>query len=226
MMSNVINRYLKAHKKIRKFSSQIEKQIKAVNDLSNPKSAFLFDLCHIEVDLLNLILKELKSKELICNDLKIVMLENEIFIANVKKISAKRKLFVIDISKNLETPKIFENVNELEKIIEKIQIKIQQEEGEIISFESFNHLSPTVFGFMINYPVLYYCALDENCLSDVELKVFQVYDDHESILMSFSIPNKIFNENIEIKNHIESFLALFKSHKIKSFITCQTNVIL
>lgn len=230
MISHVVARFLKPHKNLRYLSLPIALQIAAVNDLNVPKNSFLFDYGTVDVEVLKNILNELKLQKLICHDVKIVTLELEIFIVNVKKIIAgcilSINLNIIDVGKNLEMPKIIHKYNKIAEIFDEIVEKLKCN-AEIIELGSYGSICPTLYGFLINYPVLYFCDTEENCLSDVELKVFQIKTSNH-VLISFSVPLEIYYKNTKIQENIKCYLDKFTSndYSIKTFNTTECNVVL
>jgi hypothetical protein len=227
MMSDVISRLI--GKKFRKFSFAMAIQIKVVNNPLTPKSSFLIDFGPRNVDLLKEILSELKTQKLIEDNLTIATLESEIFIINTKKVMERNceSFHIIDISDEVSKPQLISDKLFFFESVEKIKEKLSENRGsELIDLGSFGFNSPTIFGFLINYPVLYFCKTENNCLSNRELKVFQIHDDENHILISFSVPLEILNENQVICDDINKFLEGFQSYQIKSFITSQENVIL
>lgn len=225
-MSDVISRLI--GKKFRKFSLPLAIQIRAVNSLT-PKNSFLLDYGPRNIDLLKDILSELRKLKLIDENLKIATLESEIFIINVRKLMEKscEDFHIIDISDNLEKPQLISDRLFFKELIEKIKEKLSENLflSELIDLGEFGFYSPTIFGFLINYPVLYFCKTENNCLSHRDLKVFQIFDENQ-ILMSFSVPLEVLNENQQICDDINQFLNNFQSHKTHSFVTTQENVIL
>lgn len=228
MISEVISRCLANHKKFKnkKILMPLTIQIEAVNSLDNPKSGFLFDLCAIELDFLKLILTQLKREELISNDLRVVTFEDETFIINVKKVLNNELKLIVDINGDLKHPLILEDKLEIKKAVKTVHENLLKGAENISLNSPIKYLSPTIFGYLINYPILYYCKSDENCLSDKELNVFKIYKETH-LLMSFSIPSQIYNENEEIKNTLNMFVSQFNSHyHVELITTTQSRVIL
>lgn len=227
MMSQVVARCLKCHKSLKHFSHQISLQIESVNNLNVPKNGFLFDCGTVDVEILKNLVNELKVEKLISDDIKVVTLESEIFILNVKKFSTGCELNIINVSKDLEKPQIIIDNSEISKIIYEITVKIKESKENFIELGSYGSICPTLFGYLINYPVLYYSETDENCLSNQELKVFQVIVNNH-LLLSFSVFLEIYIKSSKIQNDIKIFLDNFKHeiYNVKIFNSTQCNIIL
>jgi hypothetical protein len=225
-MSQVVSRCLKSHKSLRKFSSQISLQIEAVNNFDIPKNGFLFDYGTVDAKTLRNLINKLKLEKLVSNDIKVVTLELEIFILNVKKFCTGCDFNIVNISKSFNKPELIEDSSKIVKVIDEIVEKLKNSTEDIIELGSYSYLCPTLFGYLINYPVLYYCDSEENNLSNQELKVFQVTSSNH-VLLSFSVPLIIYNESPKIQNDIKIFLDKFnESYNIKIFNTTQCNIIL
>lgn len=231
MISDVISRCLESHikyKKLKKLAHPMSLQIEAVNCVAVPKSAFLYDLSLMDADFLNLILTKLKNEKLISDDLKIVKLDDEIFILNINKLLSRSGLsHVVDASDNLEKPQILEDHSKLDEIIKTINQALEKNrDKDIIEIKLNSFECPTIFGYLINYPALYYCATENNCLNDKELIVFQV-ELKNDLLMSFSLPRDLYKD--KIRDDITAFLNKFSSiehYNVKTFTTSQAHVIL
>lgn len=224
MMSQVVAR---THKRLKNFSIPISLQIGAVNNLNVPKNGFLFDYGSADVEILKNLVDNLRLEKLVSDDIKIVTLEWEVFILNVKKFCSRCDLNIVNVSKDLEKPQIINDNSKIMKVLNEVVAKIKESKDNIIELGSYGTICPTLFGFLINYPVLYYSDTDENCLSNVELKVFKILSsDH--VLLSFSVPLEIFNINPKIQNDVKVFLENFnlENYSIKIFNSTQCNIIL
>lgn len=231
MIADVISRCLDTHKKyknLKKFALPMALQIEAVSCEAVPKSAFLYDLSLMDADFMQLILNALINEKLVSDDLKVVTLAGEIFILKLSKVFSRCRIrHVVDASDNLEKPKLLTDQSKLNEIIKMINVTLAtNRDKEVIEIELNSFECPTIFGHLINYPVLYYCATENNCLSEIELLVFQV-ELKSNLLMSFSLPHDIYNENEAIRDDIKTFLNKFpENYLIKSFTTSQPHVIL
>jgi hypothetical protein len=219
----IIKSYFKKHWKT------IALQIEVVNDIFNPKHAFLFDCCAVDVDKLNGMIEKLKSDEFISKEIKIVALKEDFFILNTKKFQHKTNHVIIDASGRLKKPEIKESL-EVQEMLDDIRSQIIAKQDELmINLDMKETWSgPTIFGYLINYPILYFVDDDENCLSLIDLKVHQIKIKDE-ILISFSVPSEIHDNNLIVKQAISSWLSFFHKSdhfKIEIFDANHSSVIL
>lgn len=218
-LSSVVKCTFKKHWKA------ISHQIYAVNSDKNPKRAFLFDCGKVDIAALSKLIKRLKEEEIICKDISIATLREDFFILNKRKFQKTEPHILINVSGSLNNPVRIENSVSMFNSINK-QL---ESSNEIIAIETLEECIPTVFGYLINYPILYWHdSSNDNCLGLADLKVFQVYLDN-TILISFSVPNKIFEEDPEVQTEIELFLTFFvnnREYEIRNFIANHASVIL
>lgn len=225
MISQIVKRHFQSHKSLRHFSHPVALQIEAVNSPDIPKNAFLFDYGAADVKVLKDLIHELRKESLISRDVKLAKLEWEIFIVNVKKINFKAYLNIVDVGSNLEKPQLIDEKLEINSVIKEVIEQLKNSQEDFVELGSYGSYCPTLFGILINYPVLYFCNTEENCLGNQELKVFQILADSH-VLLSFSVPLKIYNRSPKIQKDIQEFIERFKSYSIKTFNTYQCNVIL
>lgn len=217
--------------RFRKHWRTIACQVHAVNDRDNPKRGFLFDCGKANVDALVDLVTKLKIENLISKDISVVIVKDDIFILNVEKFHEQSHI-VIDISGNLEQPKIMkvEDATSIEEMFRDIKNQIKSsKENSLIHLEiRADYCVPTIFGYLINYPIVYYHENDANCLSLVDLNVHQILIGNET-LISFSVPSAISNENLHVQQAIENWLHNFQSKDeflIKTFTANYPTVIL
>lgn len=209
-------------------------QIRAVNDDSNPKRGFLFDCGALDVDKLIDLVRDLKNECLIAREVTVAVVKEDSFILNTQKFlsdSSGSCPIVIDVSGCLKLP---------EKIISgSVAMMLDEIRGQLINnieadvtlFKvNDDWCVPTIFGYLIGYPVLYCLrpGQDNNNLSFVELLVFQVLMQTE-VLISFSIPKAIHDQDTQARDSIEHFLSHFQKStdfEVKSFAATHSVVIL
>jgi Domain of unknown function (DUF4504) len=222
-LCSVVKSHFKKHWKT------IAYQIHSVNCEKSPKCAFLYD-CGSVTDITSLgqLVDDLKRKCIVGQDLCTLKLCDDVFIINKRKLLDKRRSsaihIVIDISGSIDFPKIREEP--LEDMFESLN---EQLECSTTELTPENWCIPTIFGYLINYPILYWQDQnDENCLGHQDLKVFQVHFKNET-LVSFSVPLTLFQKSSEIQETIKTWLESFPQHhdyQIKSFTRNHPIVIL
>lgn len=206
-------------------------QIYAVNSEENSKRGFLFDLGKIDVPGMVDILGRLKKEGIIRRDLMIVKVKEDFFILNPSKFQSGGNEIVVDVSESLEKPRKIEDLREIRKMLEIVRnqiLKLKEEEISVNVLEvPENVCIPTIFGYLINYPIIYYLnpQSDSNCLSLVDLTIHQVISYNE-ILVSFSIPSEIFSSDLSIQKTIKNFLSNFPNHEIKTFTANYPTIVL
>lgn len=205
----------------------IASQIHAVNSDGNPKRGFLYDCGMINVDVLTKLIKKLKQESLIGKDIVVVSVREDIFILNTTKFHQESHHVVIDISGRLTKPTRMDAMTDMFVRINE-QLKALQGFAVVDLKLDETWCIPTIFGYLINYPILYYLQGDENCLSLVDLQVFQVTMKNEA-LVSFSTPSEIYQHDSSVKEVIDSWLQNFRSDddfSVKSFIANYPTVVL
>lgn len=218
-------------KSFKKHWRTIACQIYAVNNDENPKRGFLFDCGTPDVDALLDLVAGLKKNNLINNDIIIATVKEDVFILNTKKFHQKNSPILIDVSGRLDKPMIL-NFDDIEKMIKEIENQISNYDNDQLIELKIAHdwCIPTIFGYLINYPVLYYHLPDDdtNCLSLSDLKVYQVTTFNE-ILISFSIPKEVYERSKTVESLIDLWLSHFQHHDdyhVKTFIANYPTVIL
>lgn len=209
---------------------QIAYQIHAVNDPNNPKRGFLFDCGSADVTILAKLLVILEEANEICKYVFLAAVKEDIFILNKRKFNEETSHIIVDVSGNLNAPKLIENFETSNGMFAKIrsQLKSNQEKFTQLEIEE-DWCIPTVFGYLINYPILYYQnpSDDSNCLDFVELKVFQVKSKDQT-LISFSVPVELYEQSPDIQDLINDWQTNFQNgeFQIEAFISKHATVIL
>lgn len=152
--------------------------------------------------------------------LLVVLLADEIFIC--RKQYEPVNCVLIDVSKSLKIPVIKENQTSLAQVLGDVQKTFQDNQlgSVVVNLNVQDFCIPTVMGLLIGYPILFWYDEDsnnENCLSGIELKVFQV-SFLDKTVMSFSVPESLLNLQ-SIQEKIEEWEAKINSATSAS-ITC------
>lgn len=216
-MNEIVKKYYKKHWKL------ISIQIEALVEENNPKRGFLFDCTTVDETKLKSMIVNLRNEHFVTNDIILVLVNSDIFIVNKSKFHEIITIILIDISGNLDEPKLHKSTEISQRNLNDIQNAVFSHDNDDILRIALNsaHSPPTIFGFLINYPILYYHqqAHEENCLSHKNLKVFQVTTCNQ-LLMSFSVPESLFNQCEKIRKSIDMYLEYYeKSEKfvVESF---------
>lgn len=225
----IVRKYFKKHWRM------IASQIHAVNSVGNPKRGFLYDCGAINVDALIKLIKKLKEESLIGKDIVVASIKEDIFILNTTKFHQESRHVIIDISGSLTKPTRMDAMTDM---FVRINEQLEAFQGsDVVDLKLGLKLNlkldetwciPTIFGYLINYPILYYLKGDENCLSLVDLQVFQVTSNND-ILVSFSVPSEIYQNDSNVKEVIDSWLQSFQNgdyFSVKSFIANYPTVVL
>lgn len=206
-------------------------QIHVVNCDENPKRGFLFDCGAIDVPKIVDVVEKLKREALVRKDIAVVKVKEDIFILNPQKFQHENSKFVVDVSGSLEKPKKIEDLKEIDRMLSAVREQLMASGISLITLNiSDDCCVPTIFGYLINYPILYYHQPDDdaNCLSLIDLEIHQVTTRSET-LISFSVPREIFTNDIEMRTEIEKFLHYFQNndnYQIKTFTANYPTIVL
>jgi Domain of unknown function (DUF4504) len=222
---SIVRSHFKRHWKI------IAIQIHAVNSPEHPKRGFLFDCGAVEAAVLMKVIEQLRAENQIERDVSLVFLKDDVFILNRSKFLKETPQVIVDISWTLEKPKTIEN-SQIAIMFDEIKNQLRESDGKIsMRIEACDDWCiPTVFGFLINYPVIYWHDPrdDRNCLGLVELKVFQILSQDAAII-SFSVPNELYEQDPFVRDSVDKWLEHFQSSgefEIKTFTAKHSTVIL
>lgn len=216
--------------RFKKHWRMIGSQIHAVNADKNPKRAFLFDCGAVDVEKIVDVVTELKAQNLISKDISIVIVKEDVFILNIRKFLRENCHVSVDISGRLEKPRVVEDAGRNNEMFSDIDMQIKAGRDESL-FElsiSDDWCIPTVFGYLIGYPVLYCQDDDNNCLGFIDLKVFRVIARDET-LISFSVPLELYVTNKDIRDKVTAWLKFFQyqpEYETKSLTVNYPTVIL
>lgn len=215
----------------KKHWKQIAYQIQTVNDPVSPKRGFLFDCGSVDVKTLAKLLVMLAEANEISKDVFLAAVKEDIFILNKRKFSEESSHIIVDVSGNLNAPRQIENFETFNGMFAEIrsQIDSNQEKFTQLKIEE-GWCIPTIFGYLINYPILYYQSPndDSNCLDFVELKVFQ-FKSKDQTIISFSVPIELYEQSTAIQESINDWQKNFRSNaefRIETFSSKHATVIL
>lgn len=224
-VSSLVKSFFKKH------WSMISAQIKAVNHDSNPKRGFLFDCETPDCEKLVNLVRILKNDGLIAREVIVAVVKEDIFILNYRKLTDPTSFVVVDVSGCLKLPEKVVS-DPFEKMFDDIKRQLSSDnEDHLVTLNiKADWCISTVFGYLIGYPILYYLRPDEdnNNLSYVELLVFQVFAK-AGILISFSIPRLIHEQNTKARDSIETFLIYYRKssdYDVKSMFAIHPVVVL
>lgn len=233
-LSAVVKSHFTKNKSCYKHWRMISTQILAVDEITNPKIGFLFDCGKINCLDLSDLLKKLKNESLTINQLILITLNEDYIILNYTKYihHEEESNIFINISGDLSEPILVEDSSSMSESILHTKNQITQKlSSEFIKLMiSHAYCIPTIFGHLIGYPVLYWQNPndDRNCLSCVDLNVFQVFSNN-ILLISFSVPNNLYINSTVIQKQIKDYLDHFQfksTFEIKTFVKNLPDVIL
>lgn len=233
-LSEVVKLHFTKNKSCYKHWRMISTQILAVDEITNPKIGFIFDCGKINCLDLSDLLKKLKNESLIINQLILITLNEDFIILNYTKYiqHEEESNIFINISGDLSEPILVKDSSIITESIlhtkNQITKKLSSEFIELVL--SNDYCVPTIFGHLIGYPVLYWHSPNDykNCLSCVDLNVFQIFSNN-ILLISFSIPNNLYINSPVIQKQIKNYLDHFQyisTFEIKTFIKNLPDVIL
>lgn len=229
VLDNRMNELVRKH--YRKHWRLICTQIAALVDGANPKRGFLFDCCGVDERELMSMMAKLRSEKFVRDDILLVLVGLDYFIVNKSKFREPlTQQILVDISGN--SPEILESTELIQQKLSEIKNTILSHESADILRIEFNaaYSPPTIFGFLINYPILYHHqrAHEANCLSHINLKVFRVTTCNQ-LLMSFSVPETLYDQCENVRKSIATHLAYFErtgEHIVETFIANYPDIVL
>lgn len=179
------------------------------------KLGFLFDFWKVDVKNLENLLIELRREAIKCDIVLVEVGDDDVCLFNLDFFleNVNDENVFINISGNLQNPEIITDVKMLESIKSQL-LNFSKRENPSDNLKITLELTkdccvPTVFGFLIGYPALYYYnpeITDENCLGNVDLKVFQLYYK-DNLLISYSVPLSLYSS--VLKSTIEKWLEFY-----------------
>lgn len=206
-------------------------QVKAVNDIRNPKRGFLFDCEAARIEKLSQLVVELKQGNLVGDDIVLATVKDDVFILNTSKFITKQVFVVIDVSGRLKEPQVIDFSKQTVTFDTIDRQLTSQTCNQVVHLEVHDDWSlPTIFGYLIGYPILYYVQSNEetNNLGFVELTVIQIHHDND-LLFSFSVPKLIHDQDANVRMSLLTWLLPFRNDnnfEVKTFNATHSNVVL
>lgn len=207
-------------KSFRKHFTSVSSQIHCVDRGFKP--GFLFDSWRPELDCLRLFLEDLRNEMIVTSDLVLVQVEEDYFLLNLDKFLMNQEDYlVIDVGSNLELPKAIENTGAIKNSIDIVKEQLtdfskRSNPGEIlhirINLPEFTCI-PTIFGFLLGYPVVFYYnpeITNDCCLNNQDLQVFQLFHQ-ENLLTSFSIPRLLMT--LDVGERVQKWQNRYQIHE-------------
>lgn len=131
----------------------------------------------------------------------------------------------VDVSTTLSKPKILDSTetHELLHVFKPLCIEISQalskgkRKIELLSIMNDNMI-PTVCGFMLDMPWIYYTKTEANCLSNCLLRKIDICDsDNGNFICGYTVPEELFDQYHHDK-HLDRLKALLGVSSFKETI--------
>lgn len=167
------------------------------------KPSFLWDLPErldrsITVKAISL----LKENKLISEQISVLILADDLFIVNVIEIetlfcNALERYRFVDCSPKLDSPQLLENQKDILVSIELLMnlIRGNKDKNLLVIEEKPEWYLPSLFGFLLGYPVVYWSSSCENNLANEPLHLFKINYSSNNMelknIYSFTVPSKI-----------------------------------
>lgn len=192
------------------------------------KPCYLWDVpVKLDIYKINQVLSALKASKLLSENVVTFELSGDYFSCNLKEIE---NLFdhlsetkFVDCSLQLDTPKVIENWSRIHQSIKEFMIIIRENfNKEVFAMEEKTHwCSPTLYGFLLGYPYVYWSSSTENNLSLNPLYLFKVNYSSDSLKLdsvySFTAPTCV-----AVSSHVECWLARLNK-KLPGLVTMTTS---
>jgi len=212
----------------------IENSLKAVNN--GLKTGFIWDIgSPVTVSQVKDILDQLKLANILYEHIILVTIKDEICILN-KRLFLEFKIapLFIDVSEILSEPNILcLNTNEhIMEMINLVTTQIADTSGNILELKVDEEIYciPSVLGILAGYPIVYWYdpihSKEKQCLTDIDLIVFKVFDENSPIL-SFSVPKSL-SETEEVQDKINAWkkeMKDFANYRIETSVQHTNNSI-
>lgn len=221
-MENIIKKYLHSFN-WNKHLKLIANQIHYVH--IGFKVGFLWDIGQrIEYKVILDILNDLKKHKYISDDVILFILDDNYIIVNSRKLSdicnEPTSIAFIDCSENLKLPLLLNGIPNV--ILQKLKIQLNNTYNEYCEIVVDDVCVPTMFGILIGYPVVYWYNTElsnENCLSNIDLIIYQSIQDEDVLIQSFSVP-KMLHDVPQIQNALREWKMKVQNSNLylKTFI--------
>lgn len=210
------------------------------------KPSLLIDIVAISDKLLNFeaIVEEINAKSQFLSTntskLRIVCVKDDFFIVNFPKIlrTIRRKRHYINVSSNLQQPTLMIDYSEIELMAKEVYLQLMNmfdESSENISRSiqlSLHWNITTVFGVLLDYPVVYWYKdkEGETCLGNKDLINFKLKNTAhiktwaiERDVYSFTVPTCVINEELNsfVEKWLTQLLECANTHNV--ILTCEKN---
>lgn len=166
------------------------------------------------------IMSDLRQSKLVSHNLRILRIVDDFCILNVQSYSNinSNDVIFVNVTSTLLQPCICDLLD-LTPLVTAFNQQINDfKNSEELFREVTIHNSfciPTLFGLVAGFPIIYYydpLVSDQNCLANISLRIHQVWFRNETLLFSVSCPEKLIEENENIKRKIELWRDSFKSN--------------
>lgn len=194
------------------------------------KPSYLWDIpVKLDIYKINQVLSALKASKLLSENVVTFELSGDYFSCNLKEME---NLFdhlsetkFVDCSLQLNTPKVIENLSGIHQSIKECMIYIRENANkEYFAMEEKTHwCSPSLYGFLLGYPIVYWSSSTENNLSLNPLFLFKVSYSSDSLkiesVYSFTAPTCV-----AVNSHVECWLARLND-KFPGLVTMTTSTV-
>lgn len=191
------------------------------------KPSYLWDIpVKLDIYKIKQVLSALKASKLLSENVVTFELSGDYFSCNLKEI---KNLFdhlsetkFVDCSFQLDTPKVIENWSSIHQSIKEFMIIREHfNQDFFVMEEKTNWCLPTLYGFLLGYPYVYWSSSTENNLSLNPLLLFKVNYSSDSLKLdsvySFTAPTCV-----AVSSHVDGWLARLKE-KLPGLVTMTTS---
>lgn len=191
------------------------------------KPSYLWDIpVKLDIYKINQVLSALKASKLLSENVVTFELSGDYFSCNLKEIE---NLFdhlsetkFVDCSLQLDTPKVIENCSSIHQSIKEFMIIREHFNKDFFAVEEkTNWCLPSLYGFLLGYPYVYWSSSTENNLSLHPLLLFKVNYSSDSLKLdsvySFTAPTCV-----AVSSHVDGWLAKLKE-KFPGLVTMTTS---
>lgn len=229
-IEKILKKYL--NKKWQSVFGQLAIQLAVV--CNNYKTGFLWDIGPtVQVPAVQQIVKEINLKYI-----RIITIGSDICIINLNKFLLKSidETIFVDVSHHLKLPAIVHD-NDSKLMIKtmilnvKKQCECSYDENVVLDIVvASNVCVPTLFGLFAGYPIVYWYnpldSIDDNCLENVSLKIFQL-TIRNFLIYSVSCPDHLLlaNNAFLMKQVVAWFDAISNDMKTNGFTKIDFRVI-
>lgn len=210
------------------------------------KTGFVWDIGLMRAEMANDLLDKLRAAKLVQDTLIVFIIGEDFGLVDIRAIASLKfdDFCFINISKSLSLPNVVsESCKESSKIQNMFTEVCHQIGSSQLGQICTMHLDPNsvcfpaVFGILIGYPIIYWydsAVSDGNCLSGLDLEVFQVglvsgeMSDNKIIpTISFSIPSCVALDG-SVRRRLDAWNKVIteSGFKIMQFVKCLENVVL